>query len=375
MKFKIQQKDLLRLIQIASAGVPRKTTLPILSNFLIEARPDLLRFAATDLEVGISTTLEATVDEPGKVAVNAKKLEEVVRELPRDEVSVVAEGGKFTLSCQRSKVQLFTASPEDFPALTQEKASFSIKIPAKTFQQLVDLSAYSVSTDETRPALGGIFIQILDKEIRFVATDSHRLAKAYAPGSFPVTKGEPREAIVPPKALVPVAQLSSESDADVEMDLSSSSATFRVGTTTMTTRLLQGPFPNYEQVLPKDNKKSLVINREGLLASLKRVSKLSDAVSHQVRFSLRKNRLHLSVSTADVGEAKDDVEAKYADDDLEIGYNAVYLLEILKSLDTEQVQFALSTPVAAGVVTPVEAKDKDAHAKAMCLIMPLRLQD
>jgi DNA polymerase-3 subunit beta len=205
-----------------------------------------------------------------------------------------------------------------------------------------------------------------------VATDGHRLAKAFAPGAFPVEKKEPREAIVPPKALVPVAAWASESGQDVEMEISATAATFKVGPTTLTTRLLQGPFPNFEQVIPKDNKKYVVVNREAVLASLRRVSKLSDSASHQVRMSLRKNRVHLSVSTADVGEAKDDLEAKYSEDDLEIGYNAVYLLDILKSMDAENVQFALNTPVSAGVVTPLDSKS---DAQALCLIMPLRLQD
>ena len=238
--------------------------------------------------------------------------------------------------------------------------------------RLVELCSYSVSNDETRPALGGILVQVSEKELRFVATDGHRLAKAFAPGSFPVEKKEPREAIVPPKALVPVAAWSAETNTDVEMEISGSAATFKVGPTTLTTRLLQGPFPNYEQVIPKDNKKKLVVEREALLAAIRRVAKLSDAVSHQIRFSLRKDRVYLSVATADIGAAKDDVEAAYSEDDLEIGYNAVYLQDILRSMDAEKVQFSLNTPVTAGVVTAVEPKG---DAQALCLIMPLRLQD
>ncbi|MBI5836375.1 MAG: DNA polymerase III subunit beta [Candidatus Eisenbacteria bacterium] len=372
MKFTVQQKDLNRLLQVAGNGVPRKTTLPILSNFLIEARPGGIRVAATDLEISISTTLETPVETPGTVAVNARRLEEVVRELPKDAVEVSLEDGKFQMQCQRSRVQLFPMPAEDFPTLSQERAAFSVKIPSKTFQRLVEMCTYSVSTDETRPALGGILVQVADKEIRFVATDGHRLAKAYAAGAFPVEKKEPREAIVPPKALVPVAAWAVESGSDVEMDISASAATFRVGPTTLTTRLLQGPFPNFEQVIPKENKKLLVVGREALLSSLRRVSKLSDTASHQVRVSLRKNRVHLSVSTADVGDARDDLEARYGEDDLEIGYNAVYLLDILKSMDADNVQFALNTPVTAGVVTPVDPKS---DAQALCLIMPLRLQD
>jgi DNA polymerase III subunit beta len=372
MKFTVQQKDLLKLLQVAGNGVPRKTTLPILSNFLIEARPNGIRVAATDLEISISTSLEVTVEDPGQVAVNARRLEEVVRELPKDAVAVSLADGKFRMECQRSKTDLFPMAAEDFPTLGQERASFSVSIPAKTFQKLVEMSVYSVSTDETRPALGGILVQVADKEIRFVATDGHRLAKAFAPGAFPVEKKEPREAIVPPKALVPVAAWAVESGSDVEMEISASTATFKVGATTLSTRLLQGPFPNFEQVIPKDNKKLMVVNREAFVAALRRVSKLSDTASHQVRMSLRKNRAHLSVSTADVGEAKDDLEAKYGDDDLEIGYNAVYLLDILKSMDAENVQFALNTPVSAGVVTPLDSKS---DAQALCLIMPLRLQD
>lgn len=372
MKFTVQQKDLLKLLQVAGDGVPRKTTLPILSNFLIEARASGIRVAATDLEISISTTLEASVADAGQVAVNARRLEEVVRELPRDSVEVTLEDAKFVMQCQRSRVQLFPMPAEDFPTLSQERAAFSARIPAKTFQRLVDLSAYAVSADETRPALGGILIQVSEKEIRFVATDGHRLAKAYAPGAFAVEKKEPREAIVPPKALVPVGAWAVESGSDVEMEISASAATFKVGATMLTTRLLQGPFPNFEQVIPKDNKKYLVVRREDLQAALRRVSKLSDSASHQVRMSLRKNRVHLSVSTADVGEARDDLEAKYTEDDLEIGYNAVYLLDILKSMDAENVQFALNTSVSAGVITPLDSKSE---AQSLCLIMPLRLQD
>lgn len=372
MKFSIHQKDLQRLLTVAGDGVPKKTTLPILSNYLIEARPAGVRIAATDLEISISTSTETPVETPGQVAVNAKRLQEVVRELAKDDVQIQVEGGKFQMKCARSSFELYPMPVDDFPTLAQERATFSAKLPAKTFQALVDLTCYAVSTDETRPALGGVLIQITDKEIRFVATDGHRLSKAHASGKFPVEKGEPREAIIPPKALIPVAAWATESDHEVEMELSSAAATFKVGATTLTSRLLQGPFPPYETVIPKDNKKQLIVGREALLSSIRRVAKLSDSVSHQIRFSVRKDRLHLSVSTADIGAAKDDLEADYGEDDLEIGYNAVYLQDILKSLDTAKVLFTLNSPVSAGVISAVESKS---DATALCLIMPLRLQD
>ena len=372
MKFSIHQKDLQRLLNIAGDAVPKKTTLPILSNFLIDARANTVHISATDLEISISTSAEATVDTPGQVAVNAKRLQEVVRELAKEQVEIHVEAGKFILKCARSQFDLFPMPVDDFPTLAQERASFSTTLSPKTFRGLVDLSCYAVSTDETRPALRGVLVQVVASEIRFVATDSHRLSKAFAHGKFAVDKSDIREAIIPPKALVPVAAWAMESDADVEMELSGSAATFKVGATTLTSRLLQGPFPKYEQVIPKDNHKALVIGREALLASIRRVAKLSDSVSHQIRLSVRKNRLHLSVNTADIGAAKDDLEATYAEDDLEIGYNAVYLQDILKSLETDKVQFNLNSSTTAGVVTPMESK---ADAQAMCLIMPLRLQD
>lgn len=372
MKFSIQQKDLQKLLQIAGDGVPKKSTLPILSNYLIEAKGSGVRITSTDLEISISTGLDTPVEEPGQVAVNAKRLQEIVRELPKEQVDVSLEGSNFVMKCGKSRFQLVSMSVEDFPALAQERATLSVRIPAKVFQRLVDQCCYAVSTDETRPALGGVLVQVAEKEIRFIATDGHRLAKSFAPGNFPVDKKEPREAIVPPKAMVPVAAWAVDSGEDVEVEVSPASATFKVGQTRLTSRLLQGPFPAYEAVIPKENKKALTVEREGLLSSIRRVAKLSDSVSHQIKFSIRRDRVHLSVSTADVGEAKDELAASYKEDDLDIGYNAAYLQDILKSLDTEKVQFSLSSALTAGIITAVEPKSE---AQALCLIMPLRLQD
>ena len=241
---------------------------------------------------------------------------------------------------------------------------------------MIRRSIYAVSTDETRPALNGALLQIIEGEIRLVATDGHRLARASLKQAGIAKNPLKGDVIIPLKALNHLQRLVSETGEPVHVELSKNHARFTVGTTTLTTKLIEGPFPNYEQVLPKQNNKISGRSRDELTQALDRVSIFSDSLTRQVKFSIATNKLTLIVQTPDQGEANEEIDVQYTADDLDIGYNATYLLDILRTIDSEEMVIQLNTPVTAGLVVPGPkdaAKAARREEDLLCLVMPLRL--
>jgi len=252
-----------------------------------------------------------------------------------------------------------------------------VSLPGDVLARLVARSLYATSTEETRPQLNGVLVHGSDKQVAFVATDGHRLAKATRKGAF---EGLSKDGvIVPGRALQAVSRVSEEATSPVEMEVAASrnqaGFTTQVGEfgVQILTRLLEGPYPNYEQVIPRDNPKELKVRRADLMEAVDIVSSHADNITRQVRFSLRKGSLGVSSAT-ELGAGEHRIEAEYAGDDLEIGYNATYVLDMLKSVPSEHVMFRLKTALAAGVVEPVGALPQ-ADEDLLCLVMPLRLPD
>ncbi|TMQ59258.1 MAG: DNA polymerase III subunit beta [Candidatus Eisenbacteria bacterium] len=375
MKFSIAQTELLDALQVVSSAVPTRTTLPVLSNILLEASEDRIEMRATDLDLAISTRARASVKDVGTLTVPAKKLFELVRKLPKEELKIEAKDLTLNVESKGGRYKFLCIRPEEFPAIPTVTPDVEASLDADLLERLIRRTIYSVSTDETRPALNGSLFQIRDGELRIVATDGHRLSKASCkpPGGIPTPpKGD---VIVPLKALNQVLRLLSGAAQPVQIGISKNHARFAIGDTTLTTKLIEGPFPNYEQVLPKQNNKHLRVKRENFAQALERVSVFSDSLTRQVKLSLRPNRLTLIVQTPDQGEATEELDAQYGSDDLDIGYNAAYLLDILRTVDSEEVDIRLNTPVTAGLIAPAALGDKGSSAKEdlLCLVMPLRL--
>lgn len=376
MKFTVAQTEILTALQLVSSAVPSRTTLPVLSNILVEAMDGSIQMTATDLDLAIATRSAADVKAEGALTVPAKRLTELVRKLSREELKFEAKELTLNVGSKTGRFKFHCIRPEEFPARINVSPDLTFKIESKILERMIKRSIYAVSTDETRPALNGALLQIIDGEIRLVATDGHRLARASVKqagiGKNPL-KGD---VIIPLKALHHLQRLVTETGETVTVELSKNHARFTAGPTTLTTKLIEGPFPNYEQVLPKQNNKILRANRDELTQALDRVSIFSDSLTRQVKFSISENKLRLIVQTPDQGEANEEIGVHYTADDLDIGYNATYILDILRTIDSEEIVMQLNTPVTAGLIVPVAkegSKSAPVTEDLLCLVMPLRL--
>ena len=379
MELTIQQADLAYAVGKAIAAVPTKSPMPLLSCLLLEADKGSLTVTGTDLEVTTAVTVPCAVAKPGKAAVPGRHFSEVVRKMPRGELKLVLAGDQVEVRYGSGKgwAKFPTQDPADFPRVPDLKAESRMSIEGTSLARLVSRSAYAASTDATRPQLSGVLLHGSDKQMILVATDGHRLARASRKGTF---EGLLKDGvIVPGRALAAASRIAEEATAPVEIEIAGprNQAGFstRVGDyrVQVLVRLLQGPYPNYEQVIPKGNPREVVVSRAELLEAVDIVASHSDNVTRQVRFSLADGKLGVSSAT-ELGAGRHEIGAEYRGDAMEIGYNATYLLEMLRSLEGDKVVMRLGSPLGAGLVEPVGGmpeKEED----LLCLIMPLRLPD
>lgn len=370
MKIKIDQKHLIKKLSGIAAVVPTKTSLPILSTFLMESTGDnKIVVTANDLDVSLTTTIECEVEGGGTLAVPGKKFFEIVRSLPDDKVTIDVDGERIAVKCKKSRFKMVGKSAEEFPKLPDQKPIAKFAMRTATLEDMVGKTSYAVSNDLTRPSLCGVLWEVKDGKLSMVATDGHRLSKVELKDAAPEVGTN--EFIVSPKALNILRSLAEEKE-EVNVALAENHITFDLGDSVVYSRLLEGPFPDYNQVIPKKNEKRMVVNREELTDACRRVSILSSVITHQVKLVLDTDKLTMSVNTPDVGEAVEEVPCSYAETKMEIGYNARYLLDILKTMDSEDVTFLLDRNDNAGVVVPEGANSDLQH---QCLLMPLRLSD
>lgn len=369
MKVAIDQKVLTKKIQGISSVVPTKTSLPILSMFLMEAKKGKVYLTANDLDVSLTTNIECEVGEEGQVAVPGKKFFEIVRSLPEDTVNIETSGENITIKCRKSRFRMSGKGADEFPRLPSQKALGHVDMKAETINDMIAKTVYAVSNDLTRPALCGVLWDVKKDAFGMVATDGHRLSKVVLKGSFTAVEGH--DFIVSPKALNLLRSLLDGAE-DVKISLAENHVTLDIGDSVIYSRLLEGPFPDYRQVIPKGNEKELVVNREEFTAACRRVSILSSVITHQVRLAVGADTLTISVNTPDVGEAVEEVHCHFKHDPMDIGYNARYLLDILKTMDTDDVTFLLDRNDNAGMLVPVGGSE---DLDYQCLLMPLRLND
>lgn len=369
MKFAVERAEFLPAVQAALNIVSPKATLPIISNVLLRLQGKNLALYATDLDTSIRTQLFVSKGEDGTITLPAKKLAEIVRELPDSTITVQIEDKEATINCGKGKYKLMGIDSEDFPQFPEVVGGQSFKVKQSILAKMIHKTLYSTSKDETRPALQGVLWHIEEKEMKMVATDGHRLARIGVLQGGP--PGFEKDVILPARMLSQLLRLFEEEDAEVEVTVAENHVVFSLRSTTLYSRVIEGPYPDYQQVIPTDNDKKLTVDREALHATMRRVSTLSNSLTHQVKFDLSKDLVVLSASDRDIGgEARDGLEAKYTGENLQIGYNAHYIMEILKHMDSSDVIFELASPVRAGLVKPLpQSEDED----YLCLIMPLRL--
>jgi DNA polymerase-3 subunit beta len=370
VKIVLDQAKLNQKLQAVSAVVPSKTTLSILSNVLFDADGGELKLTATDLDLSMTTTLQAKVEEPGKICVQAKKIGEIVRSLPPLEVKIsTVKAGHVRIQCGKSDFKIATQEADEFPKVTDRMADKGFSVPGETLNHMVERVIHAVSQDLSRLALTGVLWEFDKTKFSMVATDGHRLAKVVR--SEKLAAGDVKEVIVPAKALQQLQRLAPE-EGDVRVGVNQNYIMFDLGHTFLHSRLLEGPFPNYRPVIPAANNNKLTVEREALAQATRRVSILANTLTHQIKFGLRPDAVALSVSTPDLGEAQEDVVAAYAGPEIDIGFNAVYLLDILKSMGSADVEFALDRSDNAAIVHPVPEAD---GSEFFCLLMPLRLSE
>ena len=374
MKFSVPRVVILENIQNLLSVIPTRTTLPVLSNILMETNANKLKIAATDLDVSMITTFPVKVVEKGAITVPAKTFVEIIRESPEAEIEVSSSDTRVEIKIEKGSYKLSGLPKDDFPKMPEVKKDKQIKIPGTDITKMIRKTIFAVSTDETRPALNGILWQTKSEWMQMVATDGHRLAKISMKNKK--LKGLNEDVIIPPKVLNLLLKLVGEKDAEVGVIFSENNIIFCLDDIILFSRLIEGPYPNFDQVIPKDNDKKLIANKDLLMGTVKRVSILANTLTHQVKFSLKKGNLDLSSVNFDMGgEAKESMKCDYKAEHMDIGYNANYVLDILRQMDGEEVAFDLASPVSAGVIHSTQ-KTKEAEKVSedyLCLIMPLRL--
>ena len=370
MKLTITREQLQEGLVAVAASVPTKTTLPVLANLLLEASRDGLRISGTDLDIAVSTIVPASLDQEGAITLPARKLVEIVRELPSNPIRIIASGEqRVSIECGRSKFRLLGLPREEFPAFPTVKFDGGWRASAKDLQKLIGHVAFAASTEESRPILNGVLWELRPERMRMVATNGHRLARMDVPTT--AAGGGQADLIVPPKALEQIRRLFSAED-EVEVARSENHLGFRSATTQVFTRLIEGPYPNYEQVIPRENDKTATADKAALTAALRRMSIVASDQTHRIRVGFASGTCKLSVQTPDLGEAQEEVTIAYDGDPLEIGFNAAYLLEILKYIPTDEVRLTFKAPERAATIEPVGWNDP---ASYLALVMPLRLVD
>ena len=375
MRFTISREKLQEGLAAVASSIPAKTTLPVLANILVETTERGIRLSGTDLDIAVSTEVAADVETPGAITIPAKKLTEIARELPPSPVKIGAAGEqRVTLECGRSRFKLLGLPRDEFPTFPTVRFNESWRIRSGDLQKLIGHTAFAVSTEESRPILNGVLWELRPDEMRMVATNGHRLAKMQLPIESSATGGSKPPAsdlIVPPKALEQIRRLF-PAEEELEIARGDNHLGFRSPVTSVFTRLIEGPYPNYEQVIPKDNDRIAIADRVALAGALKRMSVIASDQTHRIRLSFNAGMVKFSVQTPDLGEAQDELPVRYTGDPFDIGFNANYLLEILKFIPTDEVKLTFKAPERAATLEPEEWSDP---AKYLCLVMPLRLVD
>ena len=371
MKFRTDRANLHQAASKLLSIVPPKSTLPILSNILFELEKTKLSLKVTDLDVSMTATIDVDPQKAGSIAIPAKVFYEIVRELPDFELEVSTYENRMEIKCGAGIYKMSGFPPDDFPKLPDVHIGRQVKVDGKTLSRMVKKVLFAVSRDETRPALNGVLWHTSEEGLNMVATDGHRLAKITR-ADIKLT-GIGKDIIVPPKVLDNLVKLMGEEPGEIGVIISEGSVVFILDNAILTSRLLEGPYPNYEQVIPKENQKKAAMDKEILQAAVRRVAILSNSLTHQVKFSLKPDELELLATNFDFGgEARENLKVKYGADAMEIGYNAIYIMDILKQTDGSEAVFELNTPTTAAIV---RAAQKEENENYFFLVMPLRLLD
>jgi DNA polymerase-3 subunit beta len=370
MKATIERATLLKSLSHVQSVVERRNTIPILSNVLIEASEDgSIRLMATDLDLQINETVEANVAQPGATTVSAHTLFDIARKLPEgSQVELSAAEGKMQVNAGRARFNLSTLPRDDFPVIAEGDLPTRFELPAATLRQIIDKTRFAISTEETRYYLNGIFLHVSDEAqpmLKAAATDGHRLARV----TFPRPAGADGmpDVIIPRKCVVELRKLLDEVDGTVQVSLSETKIRFGLGTAILTSKLIDGTFPDYSRVIPTANDKLLKIDPRSFEEGVDRVATIASEKTRAVKLALDRDRVTLSVTSPENGTAAEEVPGDYGSEAFEIGFNARYLLDILGQIEGDTVEVHLADAAA-----PTLLREND-KSPALYVLMPMRV--
>ncbi len=372
MKISIERAALLRAVARAQSVVERRNTIPILANVLIEAEDDEVRFRATDLDIEVLDRAPAKVERAGATTVNAVTFHEIVRKLPDGALVNLtddAASGRLTVEAGRSTFALATLPRQDFPVMASSEYASTFEAPAAMLRRLFDKSKFAISTEETRYYLNGVYMHVAEGEegrvLRCVATDGHRLARIDA--GLPEGAAEMPGVIVPRKAVNELRKLLENDEAAIEVSVSDTKIRFATPEITLTSKVIDGTFPDYTRVIPTGNTRRLEVDAADFAKAVDRVATVSSERSRAVKMQLDEDRLILSVNAPDAGNAEEELVVAYSDEKLEIGFNAKYLLEIASQVDRENAVFLFNS---SGDPTLMR---EGSDTSAVYVVMPMRV--
>ncbi|WP_339703620.1 DNA polymerase III subunit beta [uncultured Sphingosinicella sp.] len=366
MKATVERATLLKCLGHVQSVVERRNTIPILSNVLIEVENGGLKLMATDLDLQVVDSIAAQVETSGATTVSAHTLFDIVRKLPEgSQVELAVSGDKMSIAAGRARFNLATLPRDDFPMIAESDLPTKFQLPAETLKQIIDKTRFAISTEETRYYLNGIFMHVVDGKLLAVATDGHRLARVAldAPAG---SDGMP-DIIVPRKCVAEVRKLLDEVTGEIEVSLSSTKIRFRAGTAVLTSKLIDGTFPDYSRVIPTKNDRLLKVDTKALAEGVDRVAAIATEKTRAVKMSIDRDRIVLSVTSPETGTAAEEVPADYASESLDVGFNARYLLDILSEIETDEIEIHLADAAAPTLIREGQS------SPALYVLMPMRV--
>jgi DNA polymerase III subunit beta len=370
MRVVVERSLFLKALNHVQSVVERRNTIPILSNVLVNATGSQIKLTATDLDIEIVETVAAEVKREGAVTVPAHMLHDIVRKLPDGaqlELDYGADQSRVSVVAGKSRFALMALPSSDFPDLARGEFGNSFEVPAAGFKQLIEKVRFAISTEETRYYLNGIYLHDVSDGpyLRAVATDGHRLAQSQI--ARPEGAANMPGVIVPRKTVVEIAKLLEGEDGSVSVSLSSSKIQFSFGRLLLTSKLIDGTFPDYERVIPRNNDKSLEVDRKSFADAVDRVSTISIEKSRAVKLAIGENRLTLTVTNPDSGSAEEELPVDYSAEAVEIGFNSRYLLDVAGQISNENITFELQDAGSPAVVR--DPSDKE----SLYVLMPMRV--
>ena len=373
LEITVSRAELLRELTAAQSVVERKTTIPILSNFLVEAADDKITITATDLDQSIRTSCPAKVKKPGACTIPARKLYDYIKLLSDGDISIkLMDNHWVQIRAGRSNTKMVGMARANFPQVAEFPTAGAVKIVAASLQGMIAKTIFAISNEESRYTLNGALLVLKAESMAMVATDGHRLAHIEKLGeALEGITGE-KKTLIPRKALSELLSLLNTTEVE-SIDFADDEQTlfFRVGGRVLTSRKLTGNFPNYEAVLPRDNNKFVIVRSEDLMAAIQRVAQFADERSGAIKIRLETNELKLSSSSTDSGESEDTIETPYNYDPLVVGFNSQYLLDFLKAIgNTGEVRLEFKDAQSAGQMRPEDASE---DVKYRYILMPMRI--